>query len=71
MAETQDKPRTQTTGSSNGFIAHYAKKNDIMRAHVHGSQIRALCGKRWVPTRDGTKYPVCEACKEIYSGIPD
>lgn len=71
MPETLDKARTQTTGSSNGLVAHYAKKTDITRAHVHGTPVRALCGIKWIPTRDGSKYPICMDCQEIYSGIPD
>ena len=36
-----------------------------MRAHVTGEAITALCGKKWVPTRDPSRYPVCPTCKEL------
>ncbi len=45
-------------------FAHYAKKADITRALVTGEAITALCGKKWVPTRDPSRYPVCPTCRE-------
>lgn len=46
-------------------FSHYCKKADIVRAHVTGEAIVALCGKKWVPTRDPSRYPVCPTCKEL------
>ncbi len=46
-------------------FSHYCKKADIVRAHVTGEAITALCGKKWVPTRDPSRYPVCPTCKEL------
>ena len=37
---------------------------DVARAYVTGEAIEALCGKKWVPTRDPSRYPVCPTCKE-------
>lgn len=45
-------------------FAHYCRKADITRALVTGEAIVALCGKKWVPTRDPQRYPVCPTCKE-------
>jgi len=45
-------------------FAHFCRKDDITRALVTGEAIVALCGKRWVPTRDPSRYPVCPTCKE-------
>ena len=50
-------------------FAHYAEKADITEAFVTGIPIIALCGKIWVPTRDGAGFPVCPKCKEIFSGF--
>lgn len=47
-------------------FAHYVKKNDIMPSAIEGTPLEALCGKKWVPTRDPEKFPVCPECKEIY-----
>ena len=37
----------------------------VTRALVEGSAVTALCGKKWVPTRDPKRYPVCPTCKEV------
>jgi Protein of unknown function (DUF3039) len=51
-------------------FSHYAPKDKITEAMVMGTPIRALCGKVWVPTRDGSKFPVCPECKEIWESMP-
>ncbi|HYZ97421.1 MAG TPA: DUF3039 domain-containing protein [Acidimicrobiales bacterium] len=38
----------------------------VTEARIYGYAIEALCGERFVPQRDPTKLPMCEACKEIY-----
>lgn len=50
--------------------AHYVDKNALMEATVNGTPCVALCGKKWVPTKDAARFPVCPACKDIYDGIP-
>ncbi|MGQ0368993.1 DUF3039 domain-containing protein [Leucobacter sp. Z1108] len=35
-----------------------------------GVEIVALCGKKWRPSRDFAKYPVCKTCEETLSSIP-
>jgi len=50
-------------------FAHYIKKEKIVESAVTGKAVRALCGKKWVPTRDPEKFPICPVCKEIYEGI--
>jgi hypothetical protein len=46
-------------------FAHYARKADITRAMVTGEAITAMCGKKFTPTRDPERYPVCPTCAEI------
>lgn len=58
------------TGSDDPF-AHYVTKEDMMRGMVYGEPVMAICGKIWIPARDGSNYPVCPECKEIYDSIPD
>ena len=55
-------------GDSERF-AHYAERDKIMEAAVFGSPLTALCGKVWVPSRDPSKFPVCQECKDIYDGL--
>ncbi len=49
--------------------SHYVKKDKIVESAVTGKTVKALCGKKWVPSRDPEKYPICPACKEIYAGL--
>ena len=46
-------------------FAHYVRKSDIVRSNVEGVPVVALCGKKWIPNRDPSRYPVCPTCKEI------
>jgi hypothetical protein len=46
-------------------FAHYVPKSELMKAYVDGQAITALCGKKWVPSRDPERYPICPTCKEI------
>lgn len=34
----------------------------LTEARVFGLEVTALCGYRWVPTRDPMKHPICGAC---------
>lgn len=64
--ETIEAPsRPELDDGDHDRFAHYCKKADIVRAHVTGEAITALCGKKWVPTRDPSRYPVCPTCKEL------
>lgn len=38
-------------------------------AMVSGVPCVALCGKRWVPTRDPDSFSVCKLCIETWEGI--
>ncbi len=49
--------------------AHYVRKEDIVRANVEGVPVVALCGKKWIPNRDPSRYPVCPTCQEIMGVI--
>jgi len=47
-------------------FAHYVRKNRILPSAMEGTPVVALCGKKWVPSRNPERFPVCPACKEIY-----
>lgn len=63
------RPVEQEDDGGHDRFAHYVKKNQIVESAVTGKAIRALCGKKWVPSRDPSKYPLCPMCKEIYEGL--
>ena len=50
-------------------FAHYVRKADIVRANVTGKPVVALCGKRWVPNRDPSRFPICPTCAEIKASL--
>jgi len=53
-----------TDGGDHDRFAHYARKDDVTRAYITGEAITALCGKKWVPTRDPSRFPICPTCVE-------
>lgn len=85
MSASLSQPETDTAGSllveertefafedgDHEKFSHYVDKNALMEATVFKKPCVALCGKKWVPTRDGMKFPVCPDCKAIYDGIPN
>jgi hypothetical protein len=38
----------------------------VLEARIYGTPLEALCGHRWVPSRDPSRHPVCSRCKEVY-----
>jgi len=56
--------RVDTDGGDHDRFAHYCRKADVTRALVTGEAIVALCGKKWVPSRDPKRFPVCPTCAE-------
>lgn len=66
--DTEEQLKRSDPGDHDRF-AHYVlgrdPKSKITKAMVNGTPIRALCGKRWVPGRDASRYPVCPECKKI------
>ena len=50
-------------------FSHYVKKNQILPSAIEGTPVIALCGKKWVPSRDPKRFPVCPECKDIYSKL--
>ena len=45
-------------------FAHIVKKNQLTDAMIFGKEITALCGKKWIPSRDPERFPVCPDCRE-------
>lgn len=50
-------------------IAHIIDKDDMMRGYVFGEEVVALCGFRFVPTRDPDKYPMCKECLSVLERV--
>lgn len=66
---TRDETRTaDVEAGDHERFSHYVRKADIVRSAVTGEPVVALCGKKWVPSRDPERFPVCPTCKEILAG---
>ena len=50
-------------------FAHYVRKEKIVESAVSGTPVTALCGKKWIPSRDPNKFTICPTCKEIHAGL--
>jgi hypothetical protein len=64
VPESDTRPDPTTGDGDHDRFAHYCRKEDVARAYVTGEAIEALCGKKWVPTRDPSRYPICPTCVE-------
>ena len=54
-----ERPKTATGGE---MFAHIVTKADQMRGYIEGVEVTALCGYRWVPSRDPENLPRCSPC---------
>ena len=63
------RPDLQEDDGGHDRFSHYVKKEKIVESAVTGKAVRALCGKKWIPSRDPQNFPVCPTCKEIYSRL--
>lgn len=48
-------------------FSHYVEKKKIVKSAVSGKTVTALCGKKWIPSRDPERFPICPTCKEIHA----
>lgn len=56
--------------TAEGHVAHIVRKSDEMAGYFEGREIVALCGERFIPTRDPYQYPVCEGCRDVLAAMP-
>lgn len=61
-----ERPDLRTTDGDEDHFTHIVyPKSKLADAMVFGHEIDALCGKRWVPSRDPQVYEVCPACIQV------
>lgn len=51
------------------IINQHHPGNSIADASIFGTEVEALCGHRFIPTRDHTKFPVCPSCKAVLESM--
>ena len=66
---TKERESSFDDGDHEKF-AHYVEKDKIVESAVTGSPVKALCGKKWIPNRDPSKFPICPECEAIHAGLP-
>lgn len=66
---TRPEEETYEPGDHERF-AHYVRKGQDVQAMFSGTPVVALCGKKWIPSRDPKNFPVCPMCKEIFESMP-
>ena len=65
--DTRHEP---TTGDGDhDRFAHYVARKDLERSRRTGKPVTALCGKRWKPDADPSRYPMCPTCAELAAEI--
>lgn len=72
MTDTRELEETRVddpSDSDDDRVAHYVRKQDIVRSNVEGVPVRALCGKEWIPNRVPDGMPICGTCKKIMASI--
>jgi hypothetical protein len=57
--------RASTGDGDHDRFTHYVSRRDLERFRATGRPVTALCGKRWKPDADPTRYPMCATCAEI------
>lgn len=65
----EERPDPTLGDGDHERFSHIIRKDDEMKGYVMGEQVTALCGKKWVPSRDPQKFPVCPTCVEVLGQI--
>ena len=69
LIDTRTPSQEDLESGDHERFAHYVRKEKIVESAVSGKPVTALCGKKWIPSRDPNKFPICPTCKEIHAGL--
>lgn len=64
---TDERPDPATGDGDHDRFTHYVGRRELERYRRTGMPVTALCGKRWRPDGDPSRYPMCGTCAEIAS----
>lgn len=65
VVDPDARPDPSSGDGDHDRFAHYVSKRELERSKRKGTAVTALCGKRWKPDGDPTRYPMCPTCSEI------
>lgn len=80
MSMIQFVEEKETTRQTEGpAVSHIVDRGDskksaqalVLEAFMYGTELTALCGHKWIPSRDPKKFPVCDKCLEIFEFAKD
>lgn len=46
-------------------VAHLVPKARLLEGYVLGKRVDAVCGTRFIPSRDPDHLPLCSGCREV------
>lgn len=69
MSDTSLTPALDETDTGEPEVAHIVPKRDANRGYIEGARITAICGEEFVPSRDPSGLPRCQACQEVYDAF--
>jgi hypothetical protein len=55
----------ETGDGDHDRFTHYVGKKALEKAKRKGTAVTALCGKKWRPDGDPSRYPMCPTCSDI------
>lgn len=63
--DPQTRPEPTSGDGDHDRFAHYVSKRELEKARRRNTAVTALCGKRWKPDGDPSRYPMCPTCAEL------
>jgi hypothetical protein len=63
--DTEERTTPSTGDGDHDRFTHYVARRELERYRRTGRPVTALCGKRWRPDGDPSRYPMCATCSEI------
>ena len=79
MSTQLDDKTELDTNLDNPTYSHIIDRGDderpagaiVLEARVMGLELTALCGYKWIPSRDPEKFPVCPVCVQMFEFARD
>lgn len=69
MTTVEPKISDPDTSEGDPRLSHLVSHESWYRGYTLGEMITALCGHRFIPSRDPEQYPLCQKCKEAAGRI--
>ena len=70
LSPVLDRSDTDNPEEHKHIVNQHLPGNSIADAIIFGTEITALCGYRWIPTKDPDKYPLCQSCRLALEAMP-